>query len=158
MSGRVFLYLLDSPQGHPVQYWTMDGQSLVRIGRAVDNDVVIPHPCVSRAHAYISRWENEWRLTSLSPQGIMHHSENVKDLLLSEGDEFRLGPAGPAIRFASSRAPELSGGQTTLGNFSGALLPLMLDSTRLTREVEAIVADPYFQKLQAMTRKLRSSL
>jgi pSer/pThr/pTyr-binding forkhead associated (FHA) protein len=152
---RLFLFLLESPQGHPVQFWSIDGKDLVRIGRASDNDVVIPHPCVSRAHAYLVREECSWRVTSLSSLGIVYRSSKHLDLPLGEGDVFRLGTGGPYLRFSSEDAEEANQGQTTMPGSTDMAMILALDQNKLTREVTAITEDAYFQQLQASIRKLR---
>lgn len=44
----VTLYLLDPQQATQLQQWQFEDQSLIRIGRAPDNDVILTNPLVSR--------------------------------------------------------------------------------------------------------------
>ena len=151
MDLRLVLFLLDSSQGHPLQAWSFDGQDMIRIGRSPDNDIVVPHPCVSRAHAYMIHQNDVWRVTALSQQGLIHSAETVLDLMLRDGDIFRLGPGGPYLRYTTEESACL----TTASRRLEPPVSLALDQERLTREVSAITDNSYFQQLQASIKKLR---
>lgn len=154
MDARLILYMLDSAHGHPLQFWSFESRDLVRIGRAIDNDVIVSHPCVSRAHAYVSLEHGEWLVSALSEQGIFHLDRKVPQLRLEQGFVFRLGPNGPSLRFASSAVdPEEA---ATVNLDQEPLFSLSLDRAKLAEDVNRITEGEYFQRLRASLGKLRS--
>jgi hypothetical protein len=65
----------------------------VSIGRGEDNDVVIPHPSVSRAHARLVRRDGHYELMDLnSTNGSFVEGRKVQGAaLLNDGSELKLG-------------------------------------------------------------------
>ena len=159
MDHRVILYLLDSPQGHPFQYWTFEDQRVIRIGRAPDNDVVVPHPFVSRAHLELVFEAGAWYAMVSSKQGILLRGPDpLFELRLESGAVFRLGAGGPFLRFNLVGDPAGEDSNSTVDSRmagKGTTMELALDWTKLMREVGEIEQDNYFQQLQAAREKLR---
>jgi pSer/pThr/pTyr-binding forkhead associated (FHA) protein len=63
-----------------------------RIGRAAENDVVLPDPGVSRFHAEIERLPEGYVLRDLgSTNGTLVGGRRVRERLLEEGDILRCG-------------------------------------------------------------------
>ncbi|QEH32003.1 FHA domain protein [Aquisphaera giovannonii] len=153
MNQHIALYLLESPQSHPLQYWAFEQGHLVRIGRSWDNDVVLSTPYVSRAHAYIHFDSGDWYVTSISEQGVLCSSRKFRTLKLLDGVIFRLGQAGPHLRFSNADAGALDA--TTLSHEVPGASSMHLDEGQLMREVGEIVGDPYFQRLKAELARLR---
>ncbi|NEN92511.1 MAG: FHA domain-containing protein, partial [Okeania sp. SIO3H1] len=52
----ITLALLHPTQLVPIQHWSFESKSLIHIGRASDNDVIIYSAVVSRHHAEL--WQN----------------------------------------------------------------------------------------------------
>jgi pSer/pThr/pTyr-binding forkhead associated (FHA) protein len=154
MDQRVFLYLLDSPHGPPLQFWSFEEKDLIRIGRSPENDVVVPHPCVSRSHVCVKYEEDEWHISVSSPQGIMHGGRKLSELRLEQGDEFRLGPGGPYLRFLFSSTDTEH--ESTVNVVADQQMLLVLDTDKLTSEVTQITQGAYFQRLKSELGKLRS--
>jgi pSer/pThr/pTyr-binding forkhead associated (FHA) protein len=66
----------------------------VTIGRAADNEAVLDLDKVSRCHAEVVRKGTTWLLHDLgSTNGTWLNGERVEQVLLQEGDVFRIGPA-----------------------------------------------------------------
>jgi len=65
----------------------------VLIGRGEDNDVVIPHPSVSRAHARLVRRDRHYELVDLnSTNGSFVEGRKVQGAaLVNDGSELKLG-------------------------------------------------------------------
>jgi pSer/pThr/pTyr-binding forkhead associated (FHA) protein len=68
--------------------------AMTRLGRALDNDVVIPHASVSRHHASIVATGGVFELHDLNSQnGTYVGGSRVTDARLADGDSVRLGEA-----------------------------------------------------------------
>src|SRR4051812_12406806 len=102
MDRSVTLYLLDTEQGHPLLYWPFEGETMIRIGRAPDNELVFAHPSVSRTHAYMKFDGSVWTVYSISQQGVYYGGHKLMELRLGPGMVFRLGPSGPLLRFGAA--------------------------------------------------------
>ncbi|HAN46931.1 MAG TPA: serine/threonine protein kinase [Cyanobacteria bacterium UBA8156] len=78
--------------------WSFHRKLVVRVGRALDNDVAIAHPAVSRHHLELKRSGRGWTLTNLGInqtywQGHpVHHSRLPSTLVLE------LAPDGPHLK------------------------------------------------------------
>ncbi len=57
----VILTLLDPQYQTPVQEWRFEDTTLIRIGRAVDNHVVLHSNLVSRYHLELKKTPRAWR-------------------------------------------------------------------------------------------------
>ncbi len=70
------------------------GVEVLKIGRADDNDLVLPHTKVSRYHAELARRGDKFLLQDLhSTNGTFIGDKRVDELLIENGDLFRIGPA-----------------------------------------------------------------
>ncbi len=152
-SGRVVLYLIESERGTPIQFWTFENDLMIRVGRGADNELIVLNPYVSRTHAYIGARDGRWTVSSLSDQGLFHRSQKLQSLPLYNGCEFRLGPAGPFLRFCQSTVSETT--ESTLMHLTPNQPMLVLDSKELNREVSDIVESDFFQRLKSSLKELR---
>lgn len=77
----------------PVNTISLIGRVILTIGRDPNNDLVIEHPTVSRAHAQITRRDGEFILIDLgSSNGTFVNGKEVIDAtLLRVGDSIRVG-------------------------------------------------------------------
>lgn len=70
----------------------IDGRRPVSIGRALDNDIVIDHPSVSRHHARLLHQGSGWLLEDLgSTNGSFVNNGRVSAKFLRRGDSVRFG-------------------------------------------------------------------
>ena len=78
---------------------TLDDVDSITIGRTDENEVVLPSPKVSREHARIVRTGNAFTLRDLgSTNGTLFNHERVDEMVLQDGDLFRIGDAQLAFK------------------------------------------------------------
>lgn len=87
---------------HVLQSWSFDRPSLLRIGRAPDNDVVLSHNLVSRYHLELrpqdeSSWQ-EWQLMNLGKNGTLLNGVLVSRSALGNGALIQLAVGGPVLK------------------------------------------------------------
>jgi pSer/pThr/pTyr-binding forkhead associated (FHA) protein len=72
----------------------LDQIDSLSIGRTDDNALMLEHPKVSRRHAQVNRKGNIFVLRDLgSTNGTLFRGQKVDEMILQEGDEFRIGDA-----------------------------------------------------------------
>jgi Mg-chelatase subunit ChlD len=83
----------------PAEYTLLKPE--VSLGRGEDNDIVIPHPSVSRSHARLARRDGSFVLTDLnSTNGSYVNNQQVQgSTLVSNGSEVRLGDIRFVLHF-----------------------------------------------------------
>ena len=155
MDVRIVLYLLESEHGSPVQYWSFDDEVLIRVGRSIENQVVIANPYISRAHAYLLFDDLGWAINAISEQGIFVASERREHLRLEPDAVFRLGAHGPFLRFGSAADPGPE--KETVEPDDPLVQLLKLDEEKLVREVREIAEGDFFRELRAKVRTLREA-
>ncbi len=75
-------------------------KNIIGIGRASDNDIIIPDITVSANHAVIKRVAKEFFIEDLeSTNGILINGKNVKKQALKSGENIKLGAVVMFIRF-----------------------------------------------------------
>ncbi|MGD1809250.1 FHA domain-containing protein [Dapis sp. BLCC M126] len=94
----ISLALLHPTQLVPVQHWSWESKSLIRIGRASDNDVIIYSAIVSRYHAEIWEDSSGWIIINFGVNGTYINDEPIIQILLANEMIIRLGSAGPKIK------------------------------------------------------------
>jgi pSer/pThr/pTyr-binding forkhead associated (FHA) protein len=149
----VCLHLVNPDTGHPIQTWLFERQGSVRIGRADDNDVVIPDPSVSRFHAELQFNGSDWELVNLGKNGTLISNHSISRVRIDEQTLFRLGTGGPLLRFERS-----GGALQDLNTMIGVVAtpqPIQIDESQKDSQVRAIVESEYFQHLQGISSKLR---
>lgn len=93
------LSLLQPMDPVPAEYSLLKDE--VSLGRGEDNDVVIPHPSVSRAHARLMRRNGLYELTDLnSTNGSFVNEQPVHgSIRVGSGSEVRLGDVRFVLRY-----------------------------------------------------------
>jgi len=152
----IAIHLLDSSQGHPLQTWRFAGLSTVTIGRNSDNDVTIADQHVSRLHAKLVLDAGEWTIHSLGRHGTLVNDRLVAECPLEHKTTFRLGPAGPMLRF-DLQAAESRGSETIDSIQPDLLAALEIDEQRKLNEVDEITSNSLFQQLQEQSRRMKRS-
>ncbi|MDY7024430.1 MAG: FHA domain-containing protein, partial [Cyanobacteriota bacterium] len=65
----IILLLIHPTKPVPVNRWTFKNKSVIRIGRAKDNDIVIYNSVVSRHHLELWDRGSNWEVTNLGTNG-----------------------------------------------------------------------------------------
>ncbi|AKG20212.1 FHA domain-containing protein [Calothrix sp. 336/3] len=95
----ITLTLLHPLQPIPAQSWTFaDDESVIRIGRAIDNDVVLYSAVVSRRHVEVRRIQEIWHVVSFGANGTYVDGKAIEKIPITDGVIFRLARSGPQIQ------------------------------------------------------------
>lgn len=101
----ITLTLLHPLQSTPVQSWTFEQESVVRIGRAADNQVVLYSAVVSRYHVEVQAADAGWRVVNLGTNGTYISGKRVEEYNVEDGMVIRLARSGPMIQIRMGPAP-----------------------------------------------------
>jgi eukaryotic-like serine/threonine-protein kinase len=142
----ITLTLLHPVQSTPVQSWSFEQDPAVRIGRAVDNQVVLYSAVVSRYHVEIRLTDNQWEVVNLGTNGTYLDGKRVHQAPLTNGSIMRLARSGPNIQIAidDSHSPRHALGGADI---SRSETP---DLTQLSAEPELVRAQPSAIVAQSM--------
>ena len=96
----ITISLLDPVAWHAVQTWEFDGASVIRIGRAKTNDVIISDTLVSRRHGELNRTDDGWSVTPLGRNGIAVGTQVITSTTpVPHETILRLATNGPYLEF-----------------------------------------------------------
>lgn len=99
----MLLTLLDPEQQIPLQQWSFESESIVRIGRSPENHVVIPNPLVSRQHLELQKVKNgissQWYLVNSGTNGTFVNGMPIEQGWISDGALIQLARGGPLLHF-----------------------------------------------------------
>jgi len=151
----VFVQLLDSSQGRPIQVWHFADQTTITIGRAEDSDIAIIDQQVSRLHAKLVWQEGTWHLISLGRNGTTVNDRLVSEVELSDQAIFRLGADGPMLKFRLTKAE--TGRTETVTNFDPSMIAMLaIDEERKLEEVQQIADNALFKDLLEKTQEFKA--
>ena len=94
----ITLTLLHPLQSVPVQSWPFEAESLIRIGRSTDNEVILYSAVVSRHHVELRRNGSEWEIVSLGANGTYIDGKRITQMPVVDGMIIRLASSGPKIQ------------------------------------------------------------
>ncbi len=94
----ITLTLLHPVQSTPVQSWSFEKENVIRIGRAVDNHVVLYSAVVSRHHVELRRTGPIWEVVNLGTNGTYLDGKRIHQAPLTDGGTIRLARSGPNIQ------------------------------------------------------------
>ncbi|NJK41520.1 MAG: FHA domain-containing protein [Acaryochloridaceae cyanobacterium SU_2_1] len=94
----ITLTLLHPVQATPVQSWSFAEDSVIRIGRAVDNNVVLYSAVVSRYHVELRQSDSQWQVVNVGTNGTYLDGKRVHQAPVSDGNIMRLARSGPNIQ------------------------------------------------------------
>ncbi|MGA9380462.1 MAG: FHA domain-containing protein [Phormidium sp.] len=94
----ITLNLLHPLQSIPIQSWTFEEESLIRIGRATDNDVILYSAVVSRYHVELRRHGSSWEVINLGANGTYLEGKRIAEAPIRDGAMIRLARSGPQIQ------------------------------------------------------------
>ncbi|MBD1884735.1 protein kinase domain-containing protein [Microcoleus vaginatus] len=99
----MLLTLLDPEKQTPLQQWSFESESIIRIGRSPDNHVVIPNALVSRQHLELQRVNNgrasQWYLVNSGTNGTLVNGILMSQGWISDGALIQLARGGPILHF-----------------------------------------------------------
>lgn len=120
----ITLTLLHPHQSVPLKRWSFDRATVVRIGRAPDNHVVLYSAVVSRYHLELHCDEDgQWHLVNLGTNGTYLNDRAVNEIAASDGAVVRLARTGPQIQLHVAHPPPPSPGQELLQHFEDRAAP-----------------------------------
>lgn len=97
------LTLLDPQQQTPLQSWSFESESTIRIGRSPDNHVVIPNPLVSRYHLELRKIDSPalksaWSFVNQGSNGTFVNGILMSQGTLSDSAVIQLAKGGPILK------------------------------------------------------------
>ncbi len=128
----VTLTLLEPQQKTPLKQWCFENSSVIRIGRAADNHVVLTDSLVSRHHLELKQVSTisngvSWKVTSTGTNGTFLNGVLVTQSPLPDNSLLQLAQGGPILQFqiqevtksnTCSRSPDI---QETVENATATL-------------------------------------
>ena len=93
----ITLSLLHPTTSKAVQSWVFESQTVIQVGRAQDNDVVLYSAVVSRHHVKLCQQDSNWKLVSSGSNGTYLNEEAINEVSVENGMTVRLGDTGPKI-------------------------------------------------------------
>uniref|UniRef100_A0A832M2J6 FHA domain-containing protein n=1 Tax=Oscillatoriales cyanobacterium SpSt-402 TaxID=2282168 RepID=A0A832M2J6_9CYAN len=143
----ITLTLLHPMQSIPVQSWTFEQESTIRIGRSTDNHVILYSAVVSRHHVEIRKVESGWEIVNLGANGTYLDGRRITQVPVDDGVIIRLARSGPNVQIhltpQSVEASRSLIGEKTVGQ--SAKQPVSSASigpTDIPSEMEFVTAPP----------------
>lgn len=131
----ITLTLLHPVKQIPIQVWTFPNESVIRIGRSTDNQVVLYSAVVSRHHVELCRVGNHWEVINLGTNGTYLDGKRITHEPIQDGAIIRLARSGPniQIRMGDAALKAMSDHSNIVGSPSmSSDLPLI--QTDITRQ------------------------
>lgn len=94
----ITLTLLLPGKALPVQSWTFESDSTIRVGRAADNDVVLYSAVVSRHHLEFRLGDQGWEAVNIGANGTYVSGQPIESMPVEDGLIIRLASSGPKIQ------------------------------------------------------------
>ncbi|MGI0493879.1 protein kinase domain-containing protein [Alkalinema pantanalense CENA528] len=94
----ITLTLLHPVQSTPVQSWSFEHESIIRVGRSTDNQVILYSAVVSRHHVELRCANGQWEIVSLGANGTYVDGKRVVRVPVQHGMVFRLARSGPNLQ------------------------------------------------------------
>ncbi len=99
----MLLTLLDPEQNTPLQQWSFESESIVRIGRSPENHIVLPNALVSRQHLELQRIKSgvssQWYIVNSGTNGTFVNGMPLSQGWISDGALIQLARGGPLLHF-----------------------------------------------------------
>lgn len=105
-------------QSIPVQSWTFEHESVVRIGRSTDNHVILYSAVVSRHHVELRQAGSDWEIVNLGANGTYLDGKRITQVPVADGVIIRLARSGPNVQIhLGAQNPDVSQlvGEKTIG-------------------------------------------
>jgi pSer/pThr/pTyr-binding forkhead associated (FHA) protein len=111
----ITLTLLHPLQSLPVQSWSFENQSVIRIGRSTDNNVVLYSAVVSRHHVEVKRVGSSWEVSNTGSNGTYIDGKRITKVKVTDGMVIRLATSGPKIQIKVDSPDLLNSMEDPLG-------------------------------------------
>ncbi|MGB3790352.1 MAG: FHA domain-containing protein [Phormidesmis sp.] len=98
LTNIITLSLLHPIDKTPVQSWTFDKEPIIRIGRSVNNDVVLYSAVVSRHHVELRQTPDGWEVYNTGINGTFLAGQRIEKRAVQDGLVIRLARSGPNIQ------------------------------------------------------------
>lgn len=85
-------------QSIPVQSWSFEQESVIRIGRSTDNHVILYSAVVSRHHVEIRKGTTGWEIVNLGANGTYLDGKRITTMPVEDGVIIRLARSGPNVQ------------------------------------------------------------
>jgi len=100
----ITLTLLHPIKQIPIQVWTFSSESVIRIGRSTDNQVVLYSAVVSRHHVELRHVDTHWQVVNLGTNGTYLDGKRISQETITDGAIIRLARSGPKIQIRMGEA------------------------------------------------------
>lgn len=94
----ITLNLLHPIEAKPIQTWKFESESVIRIGRSGDNDMILYSSVVSRYHVELHRHSLNWEIVNIGANGTYIDDHQIDKEPLQDGMTIRLAATGPKIQ------------------------------------------------------------
>lgn len=94
----ITLLLLHPLKRNPVQSWSFENESVIRIGRSTDNHVILYSAVVSRHHVELRQTGSSWEIVNLGTNGTYLDGKRITKVPVVDGAIIRLARSGPNIQ------------------------------------------------------------
>lgn len=94
----------------PREGWLFDATRTIQIGRSGANDLILNNPQVSRSHASVFFDGRNWQYSSFGTNGSFVNDVGVKNAILEDGMQIRLGGKSGAILSFELRSSDRENG------------------------------------------------
>ena len=98
----ITLTLLEKAQKTPLKQWCFEGSTVIRIGRAVDNHVILSDNLVSRYHLELKLVANargdDWELVSQGTNGTFLNGSLVTKCIVADNSLLQLAQGGSVLK------------------------------------------------------------
>ena len=81
----------------PIKTWSFDHEPIIRIGRCLDNDVILYSSVVSRYHVELRRNHRYWEIINLGSNGTYLNGKQITKVDVVNGLIITLAISGPKI-------------------------------------------------------------
>ncbi|MBD1921433.1 FHA domain-containing protein [Microcoleus sp. FACHB-831] len=143
----ITLSLLHPIQSIPVQSWTFEPESVVRIGRSTDNDVILYSAVVSRHHVELRRNGSAWEVVSLGANGTYIDGKRINQVAVVDGLIIRLASSGPKIQIRMGSADPATKIKTVAGKRPGSS-----KSEDPSKETQTFITPPRNTNIEEITQ------
>ncbi|MGD1871857.1 MAG: FHA domain-containing protein [Mastigocoleus sp.] len=110
----ITLTLFHPHQSVPPQSWTFEEETIVRIGRATDNHIVLYSAVVSRYHVELRQVETGWKIVNIGTNGTYVDDQSITQVPATDGTIFRLARSGPQMLVGFSNQKQKPGIKTNI--------------------------------------------
>lgn len=110
----ITLSLLHPLHSNPIQTWIFADETIIRIGRAPDNQVVLYSAVVSRHHVDVQQINGSWEIVSLGANGTYVDDKRISQVPVVDGVTIRLATSGPKLQIRLESSCAIAGSDNSI--------------------------------------------